>query len=91
MNYRFVSNFTQIMKTNKRFFILWYRFVWVKLDCEKKISKEISVVETILWEDVMEEIKKEGIEWIKYLIVSMSVRTKKIAEKVLRYKKGKNK
>lgn len=39
----------------------------------------------------MEEIKKEGIEWIKYLIVSMSVRTKKIAEKVLRYKKGKNK
>lgn len=79
------------MKTNKRFFILWYRFVWVKLDCEKKISKEISVVETILWEDVMEEIKKEGIEWIKYLIVSMSVRTKKIAEKVLRYKKGKNK
>lgn len=63
----------------------------MKLDCEKKISKEISVVETILWEDVMEEIKKEGIEWIKYLIVSMSVRTKKIAEKVLRYKKGKNK
>ena len=57
----------------------------------KKISKEISVVETIWWEDVMGEIKKEGIEWIKYLIVSMSVRTKKIAEKVLRYKKGKNK